>query len=76
LAGADTGGRRRTVAGLAGSTGISNLFPLLELHRSDGFLPEDIEFIRTDFENFFGTDLCALAAAIALVCVKNDIPIT
>jgi len=61
---------------LAGSTGISHLFPVIVPYKCDGFLPEDVKFIRADFQNLFRTDLHTLSATIAFVCVQSEIPIS
>jgi hypothetical protein len=45
------------------------------LYKDDGFLAEDVDLIRTDFEDFGRTDFRALTAPIALVRVDGDIPV-
>jgi hypothetical protein len=76
FAGGGTGGWLRLVTGFAGSAMVSDLLSFLMPYKCDGYLPEDVKFIRTDFQNLFRTDPHALSATIAFVCVQSEIPIS
>ena len=73
--GCDAGCRLRTEPWLTRCAGIADLLPFFMFYKSDGFFPEDINLIRTDFQRPGRADFHTFTASIALVCIDSDIPV-
>jgi hypothetical protein len=58
------------------SAGISDLLTFLLFYESDGFFPEDIHLIGTDFQRLGRADFHTPTASITFVGVDDDIPVS
>ena len=74
--GSNTGWGFLPIAGSAGSTGIPELLTLLVSNLDHRLLPERVIFVLTYLKDVRWADLYAFAAAITLISVNYEEPIT